>query len=69
VTEVILAEKKYTLEMVGEMLREAATLLIVFTPLYELFEPHPPRWGIVLAILVLGIAAFVVGIDVERRRA
>jgi hypothetical protein len=51
------------------MLREAGTLLIVFTPLYELFEPHPPRWGIVLAILVLGIAAFVVGIEVERRRA
>ena len=68
-TEVILAEKKYTLEMVGEMLREAGTPIIVFTPLYELFEPHPPRWTIVLAILILGIAAFVGGIEVERRRA
>lgn len=68
-TEVILAEKKYTLEMVGEMLREAGTLIIVFTPLYQLFEPHTPRWSIVIAILVLGITAFVVGIGVERRRA
>jgi hypothetical protein len=64
-----LAEKKYTLEMVGEMLREAGTLIIVFTPLYELFEPYPPRWTIVIAILTLGIAAFVGGIEVERRRA
>lgn len=67
-TEVILAEKKYTLEMVGEMLREAGTLIIVFTPLYELFEPHPPQWSIVIAIVILGVAAFVAGIRIERRR-
>jgi hypothetical protein len=68
VTEVILAEKKYTLEMVGEMLREAGTLIIVFAPLYQLFEPKTPQWNIVLAILILGIAACVVGIRIERRR-
>ena len=68
-TEVILAEKKYTIEMVGEMLREAGTLIIVFAPLYQLFEPHPPSWSIVIAILVLGVAASVAGIEIERRRA
>jgi len=68
VTEVILAEKKYTLEMVGEMLREAGTLLIVFTPLYELFEPNPPPWQIVSGELIIGILAFLGGIEVERRR-
>jgi hypothetical protein len=68
VTEVILAERKYTLEMVGEMLREAGTLIIVFAPLYELFEPHTPNWSVVLAVLVLGVIAFVAGIEVERKR-
>ncbi len=63
-----MAEKKYTLEMVGEMLREAGTLIIVFAPLYQLFEPHTPQWSIVIAILILGIAASVVGIEIERRR-
>jgi hypothetical protein len=68
VTEVILAERKYTLEMVGEMLREAGTLIIVFAPLYQLFEPYTPRWGIVVAIVILGVAAFVAGIKIERKR-
>jgi hypothetical protein len=68
VTEVILAEKKYTLEMVGEMLREAGTLTVVFAPLYQLFEPHTPRWSIVIAILILGVGATMAGIQIERRR-
>ena len=55
-----MAEKKYTLEMVGEMLREAGTLIIVFAPLYQLFEPHTPRWSIVIAIVILGVAALAV---------
>jgi len=55
--------------MAGEMLREAGTLIIVFALLYQLFEPHTPRWSIVIAILILGVAAFVGGIEVERRRA
>jgi hypothetical protein len=45
-TEVILSERKYTLEMVGETLREAGTLILVFTPMYELFESHTPAWPI-----------------------
>jgi hypothetical protein len=68
VTEVILAEKKYTLEMVGETLREAGTLIIVFTPLYELFEPHPPQWQVIGLELLIGVAALLTGIEVERRR-
>jgi hypothetical protein len=63
-----LSEKKYTLEMVGEMFREAGTLIIVFAPLYQLFEPHTPRWSIVIAIVILGVASFVAGIKIERRR-
>jgi hypothetical protein len=54
--------------MVGEMLREAGTLIIVFAPLYQLFEPYTPRWGIVVAIVILGVAAFVAGIKIERKR-
>jgi hypothetical protein len=69
VTEVILAEKKYTLEMVGEMLREAGTLIIVLAPLYQLFEPHTPQGQIVSGELIIGVAALLAGIEVERRRA
>jgi hypothetical protein len=68
VTEVILAERKYTLEMVGEMLREAGTLILVFTPLYEFFEPHTPEWPIVCAELFIGVGSLYAGIEVERRR-
>ncbi|HTC46389.1 MAG TPA: hypothetical protein VK722_03675 [Candidatus Aquilonibacter sp.] len=63
-----MAEKKFRLEMVGEMLREAGTLIIVFAALYQLFEPHTPQWSIVIAILILGVAASVAGIGIERRR-
>lgn len=62
-------EKKFTLEMVGEALREAGTLIVVFAPLYELFESHKPAWSIVLMVLILGIAFLIAGIEVERRRA
>jgi len=64
-----LHSKKFTLEMIGESLREAGTLVIVFTPLYELFEPKRPDWGIVLLVIVVGIGLLLAGIEVERRRA
>jgi len=64
-----LPEKKYTLEMIGEALREAGTLVIVFAPLYWLFEPSRPHWGIVLLLIALGIGLLLAGIEVERRRA
>ncbi len=61
--------KKYTLEMIGEALREAGTLVIVFTPLYEMFEHDRPAWFIVLMMIVVGIGLLLTGIEVERRRA
>ena len=68
-TEVILSDRKFTLEMIGEQLREGGTLVIVFTPLYELFEKFRPQWFVVLGVLILGIAMLVAGIEIERRRA
>jgi hypothetical protein len=64
-----LAEKKFTLEMIGEQLREAGTLLLVFTPLYELFEKEKTQWFVVVGVLILGIGLMVGGIEIERRRA
>jgi protein-S-isoprenylcysteine O-methyltransferase Ste14 len=55
--------------MIGEQLREAGTLLVVFTPLYELFETNRPSWFVVIGVLILGIAMLVGGIEIERRRA
>jgi hypothetical protein len=66
-TEVILADRKHTDEMVGEALREAGTLVIVFAPLYELFEPHRVP-SILLSVLFIGVLSLVLGIEVERRR-
>jgi hypothetical protein len=67
-TEVILSERKYTLEMVGETLREAGTLILVFTPMYELFESHTPAWPILCVELFFGVASLYAGIELERRR-
>lgn len=64
-----MSEKKYTLGMIGEALREAGTLLLVFTPLYEVFEHGRPQWYIFVLILAIGIGLLLVGIEVERRRA
>jgi putative effector of murein hydrolase len=63
-----LSEKKYTLEMIGEFLREAGTLVIVFVPLYELFEPVRHSWYIVVSIISIGMGLVLGGIEVERRR-
>lgn len=54
--------------MVGEGLREAGTLVVVFAPLYETFEPKPHNWIMLLALLVVGFTFLVVGIKVERGR-
>jgi hypothetical protein len=69
VTEVTLTDKKYTLEMIGEALRESGVLVLVFVPLYELFEHDRPSWYIVLVLIVIGIGLLLAGIEVERRRA
>ncbi|HEY6770251.1 MAG TPA: hypothetical protein VI386_36375 [Candidatus Sulfotelmatobacter sp.] len=62
-------EKKFTLEMMGEQFREAGTLLLVFTPRYELFEISRPKWSVVLGVLILGVGMLIAGIELERRRA
>ncbi len=41
-----LVVKRGTAEMGGEALREAGTLIIVFAPLYDLFESSKQKWGI-----------------------
>jgi hypothetical protein len=66
--EVILAEHKYTAEMIGEALREAGTLVIVFTPLYAIFEQHKPGWSILMVLLAFGIGSMLLGIELEKRR-
>jgi hypothetical protein len=63
-----LAEKKYTDEMIGEALREAGTLVLVFAPLYDLFEGSNANWGTLCLVLLAGIALLIFGIQVERRR-
>ncbi|HTW30054.1 MAG TPA: hypothetical protein VMD76_00135 [Candidatus Sulfotelmatobacter sp.] len=64
-----MTDKKYTLEMIGEALRESGVLVLVFVPLYELFEHDRPSWYIVLVLIVIGIGLLLAGIEVERRRA
>jgi hypothetical protein len=54
--------------MMGEVLREAGTLVLVFAPLYEIFEPKPHSWIMLLALLAVGTVMLFTGIQVERRR-
>jgi hypothetical protein len=64
-----LSDKQNIAEMCGETLREAGTLVIVFAPLYQLFEPTKQRWKTFLAIVIAGVFFLGLGIEVERRRA
>ncbi len=63
-----MSDKKYTDEMVGEALREAGTLVLVFAPLYVIFERSNASWITLVLTLFVGIAFLVFGIQVERRR-
>ena len=63
-----MAEKKYTAEMVGESLREAGTLVLVFAPLYVIFERTQASWRTLCMVLAVGIAFLLTGIKVERWR-
>jgi len=55
--------------MGGDALREAGTLVLVFAPLYQLFEPYKPKWGVFLLVWIIGGFLLILGIEVERRRA
>lgn len=59
-------EKKYTAEMIGEALREAGTLVLVFAPLYVIFERSNATWFTVL-VLVVAVVLLIIGIQVERK--
>ena len=61
-------EKKYTAEMVADALREAGTLVLVFAPLYVIFEGSKASWSTLGKVLAVGIAALMIGIQIERKR-
>jgi hypothetical protein len=61
-------QKKYTAEMIGEALREAGTLVLVFAPLYVIFEKSNASWVTLLSVLLVGIVLLILGIQVERKR-
>jgi hypothetical protein len=65
-----LADKKHTDEMIGDALREAGTLILVFAPLYALFEAPTPTntWPVFCLVLISGFVALLAGIQVERKR-
>jgi hypothetical protein len=63
-----LSEKKYTDEMIGESLREAGTLVLVFAPLYVIFEKSDASWFTLCLVLLVAIALLILGIQVERNR-
>lgn len=67
-TDSIENEKKRTAEMVAEALREAGTLILVFAPLYMLYEHSPVSWGMLELTLGVGALALLLGIAVERGR-
>jgi hypothetical protein len=54
--------------MIGEALREAGTLVIVFAPLYVIFEKSNASWLTLSLVLLVGIAFLILGIEVERKR-
>jgi multisubunit Na+/H+ antiporter MnhC subunit len=54
--------------MIGEALREAGTLVLVFAPLYVIFEKSNASWVTLLSVLLVGIVLLILGIQVERKR-
>jgi hypothetical protein len=62
------AEKKYSAEMYAEALREAGVLIIVFTPLYKIFEGSKAEWSDVISALLVGATFLLMGVDLERNR-
>jgi hypothetical protein len=63
-----LPEKKYTAEMIGEALREAGILVLVFAPLYVIFEKSGASWITLWKVLFIAVALLLLGIQIERKR-
>ena len=59
---------KYTAEMIGEVLREAGTLVLVFAPLYVIFEKSDASWLTLCLVLFVAVVLLLLGIQVERKR-
>lgn len=61
-------QKKFTAEMIGDALRESGTLVLVFAPLYVIFEKSQATWRTLCLVLFVGITFLLLGIQVERKR-
>jgi hypothetical protein len=59
-------ERKSIWEMIGEFLREAGLLMVVFIPIDVLIGS---RWSASLySLMALGILGIIIGMVIERRR-
>jgi len=63
-----LEERRRFADMAAEAMREMGILVIVFAPLYKVFEKSGASWSAVAMALVFGITALFGGMEYERRR-
>jgi hypothetical protein len=61
-------ERRSVADMIGEILREAGVLLVVFIPLDLALQGHSLTAPWVVAIVVLPAMLMALGIAIERRR-
>ena len=64
----LLAKSRSRAEMTGELLREAALLVMVFAPLDALFNPSVLPWWQIVALAALAAGVGFMGIRIEERR-
>jgi hypothetical protein len=64
----ILEKPKTRRQMIGELLREASVLIVVFAPLETLFNPGVSSWWETAAIATLGLAVGYIGMHLEVRQ-
>jgi len=64
----LLARPKSRSEMVGELLREIAVLLVVFVPLDAAFNPGALRWWQIATIFVLALGVGYLGMWLEEKQ-
>jgi len=64
----ILAAPKSRSEMAGELLREAALLVMVFAPLDALFNSGLLRWWQILVLAATAATLGYAGLRIEERR-
>ena len=60
--------KKPTAEITGEILREAGVIIVVFAPLYKIFEGSNADWLQIVLALIVGLGFIAWGIKQERSR-